>query len=67
MTNRIESLGERALALTEDISDFDDRMDAYEERLRRQFTSMELAISRLQQSRDTLLALLPTVTTSSST
>jgi flagellar capping protein FliD len=67
VTNRIESLGERALALTEDISDFDDRMDAYEERLRRQFTSMELAISRLQQSRDTLLALLPTVTTSSST
>lgn len=66
VTNRIDSLGERANTLTEDISDFDDRMDAYEERLRRQFTAMEIAIGRLQQSQNALLALLPATSSSSS-
>ena len=66
VTNRIDSLGERADALAEDITDFDDRMDVYEERLRRQFTSMELAIARLQQSQNALLALLPASSSSSS-
>ena len=66
VTNRIDSLGERASDIGEDITDFDDRMDVYEERLRRQFTAMEVAIGRLQSAQNTLLALLPSGSSSSS-
>lgn len=66
VTTRIDTLSERAFDMTEDIEDFDDRMDVYEERLRRQFTAMEVAIGRLQSAQSTLLALLPSSSSSSS-
>lgn len=59
VTNRVDSLGELIDTVTEDIEDFEDRMDAYEARLKKNFTAMEVALGKLQTAQDSLSALLP--------
>lgn len=49
--------------LDEDIADFSDRMDAYEARLRAQFTAMEIALGKLQDAQAQLEALMPDTNT----
>ena len=66
VTNRIDSLGDSIDGISTDISNFDDRMTAYEERLRKGFTAMEIALGKLETAKSSLAALLPTTSSSSS-
>jgi len=60
VSNRLDSLGDIIDGITDDISNFDDRMDAYEARLKKNFTAMEIALGKLQTAQDSLSALLGT-------
>jgi len=62
VSNRIDSLDDLIDGVAEDIEDFEDRMDAYEARLKKDFTAMEIALGKLQVAKDALSALLPTTT-----
>jgi flagellar hook-associated protein 2 len=66
VTNRIDALGESIDGITTDISNFDDRMTAYETRLRKGFTAMEVALGKLETAKSSLSALLPSNSSSSS-
>jgi flagellar hook-associated protein 2 len=65
VSNRLDSLGDIIDGIAEDISDFEDRMDAYEARLKKNFTAMEIALGKLQTAQDSLSALLSTTSSSS--
>ena len=56
--DRIESLDTQMERQDDRIARFDARMTAYETRLRRQFTAMEVAMSRFQSAENSLTALL---------
>jgi flagellar hook-associated protein 2 len=66
ITKRIESLGDSIDTVGTNISKFDDRMTAYEARLRKSFTAMEVALGKLDSAKSTLSALLPSSSSSSS-
>jgi len=56
---RGESLQESIDTTNERISDFEDYLAEYEERLRTQFTNMELTLARLEANQQALEALMP--------
>ena len=66
LTNRQDAIGNSIDSLNKDIDDFDTRMDAYEARLKKQFSAMESALGKLQDSQSQLAALLPDSSSSSS-
>lgn len=57
LTSRQESLKESELGFDERIADFQDYLDSYAERLRAQFTNLEVTLGRLQSSQTQLLSL----------
>lgn len=63
---RRDSLADAIERMEEDIEDFDTRMEAYEARLRAQFTAMELALAAIEDSTSQLSALLTTSSSSDS-
>jgi flagellar hook-associated protein 2 len=65
VTARIDGLDDAIDDQAERLERFDDRLDAYEERLKRQFTAMELAMARFQSAGQSLLALMPSTSSSS--
>lgn len=64
LTDRIAAIDEQIVSLEDDLDRFDVRMDAYEARLKKQFTAMELALAKLQDAQGRLVALMPTTTQS---
>ncbi|MES2640687.1 MAG: flagellar filament capping protein FliD [Myxococcota bacterium] len=59
LTARGDSLDTQLETLTKRIDDFQDHLDAYRARLQKQFTAMELAMSRFQTAGSAISALLP--------
>ncbi|MDP2307119.1 MAG: flagellar filament capping protein FliD [Pseudomonadota bacterium] len=59
ITARGESLDTQIDTLTQRIDDFQDHLDAYRSRLQKQFTAMEIAMSRFQNAGSAIEALLP--------
>ena len=64
VTARVEGLGDAIEDQEERLERFDDRLEAYEARLKRQFTAMELAMARFQSAGQSLLALMPSTSSS---
>ncbi len=58
LATRQEAINEHIETLEEDIADFEDRMTAYEARLRSQFLAMEMAMAKMQDAQSQLDALL---------
>jgi flagellar hook-associated protein 2 len=59
---RQDAIDDESERLQDDIDAFSERMDAYEQRLRNQFTAMEIALGKLQDAQSQLSALLTTDT-----
>lgn len=59
IATRKDAITEQTDRLEEDIEAFSDRMDAYEARLRKQFTAMEIALGKMQDAQAQLTALMP--------
>ena len=59
IAGRKDTISDDIERLEEDIEDFSERMDAYEARLRQQFTAMEIALGELQSAQAQLEALMP--------
>lgn len=57
LTNRQESLNESIKSYDERIADFQDYLDGYAQRLRDQFTAMEVSLGRLQSAQGQLASL----------
>jgi flagellar hook-associated protein 2 len=65
VNNRIDALNEAIDGISTDMTNFDDKMSAYETRLRKGFTAMEIALGKLKDAQSTLSALLSTSSSSS--
>lgn len=66
LTSRQESLKDSVESYDERIADFQEYLDSYAQRLRDQFTAMEVTLGRLQSSQSSLAALFAGLTSSSS-
>ena len=60
ITGRKDSLAEQITVMEERITAFNDRLEAYKKRLEKQFTAMEIAMSRFQSTQSALTALFST-------
>ncbi|HCH65352.1 MAG TPA: hypothetical protein DFR83_21280 [Deltaproteobacteria bacterium] len=60
---RKDSIEERITSLNDDVDDLQTRLDRMEERLRKQFTSMETTMAQLTGAQSFILNLLSTPTT----
>lgn len=59
LTARGESLDDQIDVFTQRIADFQDHLDSYRARLQKQFTAMEIAMSKFQSAGSAIAALLP--------